>query len=65
MTVASDGTRTLWDAASGARASSFPGNVRRHRVEGRVQSNRRDGRYGSGANVSLWETESGTAARHA
>ena len=59
VTVASDGTRTLWDAASGARASSFPGSG------GGIVSRAAFSPTGatvatvSDANVSLWETESG------
>jgi WD40 repeat protein len=61
VTVASDGTRTLWDAASGARASSFPAGGRRGIVS--MASFSPTGTTvatASGANVSLWETESGT-----
>ena len=60
VTVASDGTRTLWDAASGARASSFAGGR-----DGAIVSMAAFSPTGetlataSGAKVSLWETESG------
>jgi WD40 repeat protein len=59
VTVASDGTRTLWDAGSGARASSFPGGG------GGIVSMAAFSPTGatlataSGAKVSLWETENG------
>jgi WD40 repeat protein len=59
VTVASDGTRTLWDAATGARQTSFPGGGGGIVSTGAFSPSGEMLATAAGATVSVWDIESG------